>query len=166
MKVRCFSVNLTYLMGFYTKKSSIWSFPPKSHAYLMRRCQRSRREGSKNEVVQIQTYYIPIDAEFNADFKNVQVCTFKFNNKSVSCIFNEVSVIPGQISHPQEPKINSSNIRHYYISIDVEFNADFENPPYGDSLETCFSDLCITLQCIGFLTMIHNTVKYSCLLTK
>ena len=53
IKIRLFSINLTYLMGFYTKNSTIWSFPPKSHAYLMRGCRRWRGQGSKNEVVQI-----------------------------------------------------------------------------------------------------------------
>ena len=79
-----FSINLTYLMRFWSKNSGYGPFSTKAHAYLMERCRWSPEKWPKIKVSQKPSYDIPIDAKFHADFKNVYLSPYKRCNAIVT----------------------------------------------------------------------------------
>ena len=71
VKGTLFSVELTYVMMKNHSMSSRGQKLRKSQLHFRERYVQEPLYIPKFEVAQMSTYYIPIDAEFYADFKNV-----------------------------------------------------------------------------------------------
>ena len=77
-----FSINLTYLMRFWSKNSGYGPFSTKAHAYLMERCRLSPEKWRKVKVTQKPSYL---------STRNFTLISKMYTFASISLIFNEIN---------------------------------------------------------------------------